>query len=199
MKSTIKKIFGYSAMMVGSAFVAGLTTYTLMQKNGAKETIVTVQQEGGYAMPTALFDNKPAQPIDLTDAAESSLHAVVHIKSTQLGKTQTVTQMPDIFDFFFGFPQGGGMPQQRERVGSGSGVIIREDGYIVTNNHVISDDSYGDATKVQVTFSNETTVDATIKGTDSDADLAVLVVNKADIPEETKKGDQRTVSWMYRQ
>ena len=39
MKSTIKKIFGYSAMMVGSAFVAGLTTYTLMQKNGAKETI----------------------------------------------------------------------------------------------------------------------------------------------------------------
>ena len=128
MKSTIKKIFGYSALMIGSALVAGITTYTLMEKNAVKETIVTVQQEGGYAMPTALFDNKTAQPVDLTDAAENSLHAVVHIKSTQLGKTQTVQQMPDLFDFFFG--DGMGRQQQvrtQPRVGFGSGVIISKD------------------------------------------------------------------------
>ena len=127
MKSTIKKLFGYSAMVLGSALVAGLTTYTLMEKNGVNETVVAVQQEG-FAMPTALFDNKPAQPVDLTGAAENSVHAVVHIKSTQLGRTHTVQQMPDLFDFFFG--DGMGRQQQvrtQPRVGFGSGVIISKD------------------------------------------------------------------------
>ena len=54
MKSTIKKIFGYSALMLGSAFVAGVTTYTLMEKNGDSSTVVTVQQDGSFAMPTAI-------------------------------------------------------------------------------------------------------------------------------------------------
>ena len=178
MKSTIKKIFGYSAMMVGSAFVAGLTTYTLMQKNGAKETIVTVQQEGGYAMPTALFDNKPAQPIDLTDAAESSLHAVVHIKSTQLGKTQTVTQMPDIFDFFFG--DGMGRQQQiksQPRVGFGSGVIISKDGYIVTNNHVIEG-----ADEIDVKLNDNREFKGKLIGTDPNTDLALVKIEGDDFP-----------------
>ena len=118
--------------MLGSAFVAGITTYKLMEKNAVTETIVAVQQDSGFAMPTALFDSKPAQPVDLTDAADRSIHAVVHIKSTQLSKTQTVQQMPDLFDFFFG--DGMGRQQQirtQPRVGFGSGVIISEDGYIV--------------------------------------------------------------------
>ena len=142
MKSTIKKLFGYSALVLGSAFVAGVTTYTLMQKNSANGngTAIAMQQDSGVcSMPVAFFDNnKAAQPVDLTDAAENSIHAVVHIKSTQLGRTQTVQQMPDLFDFFFG--DGMGRQQQvrtQPRVGFGSGVIISEDGYIVTNNHVI--------------------------------------------------------------
>ena len=77
MKSTIKKIFGYSALMFGSALVAGVTTYKLMEKHAGEEAVVAVPQDGSYAMPTALFDNKPAQPVDLTGAAENSLHAVV--------------------------------------------------------------------------------------------------------------------------
>ena len=54
MKTTIKKIFGYSALMLGSAFVAGMTTYTLMEKNATSETATTMQQERSFAMPTAL-------------------------------------------------------------------------------------------------------------------------------------------------
>jgi hypothetical protein len=54
MKATIKKIFGYAVLMVGSAFVAGVTTYTLMEKNATAERIVTVQKDNGFAMPTAL-------------------------------------------------------------------------------------------------------------------------------------------------
>jgi len=178
MKSTIKKIFGYSALMIGSALVAGVTTYTLMEKNAVKETIVTVQQEGGYAMPTALFDNKTAQPVDLTDAAENSLHAVVHIKSTQLGKTQTVQQMPDLFDFFFG--DGMGRQQQvrtQPRVGFGSGVIISKDGYIVTNNHVIEG-----ADEIDVKLNDNREFKGRLIGTDPNTDLALVKIEGDDFP-----------------
>ena len=99
MRTTIKKIFGYSALMLVSALVAGVTTYTLMEKNSTESPTIAMQQERSFAMPTALFDSKPSQPVDLTDAAESSIHAVVHIKSTQLSKTQTIQQMPDIAEF----------------------------------------------------------------------------------------------------
>ena len=90
-------------------------------------------------------------------------------------------------DFYYWF-YGGNDSGSSEQTGSGSGFIISETDeqlMVVTNNHVISDESYGDAKKVQVTFSDETTVDATVKGTDSDADLAVLVINKSDVSEDT--------------
>lgn len=178
MKTTIKKVFGYSALMLGSALVAGVTTYALIEKNAVKETVVTVQQEGGYAMPTALFDSKPAQPIDLTGAAENSIHAVVHIKSTQLGKTQTVTQMPDIFDFFFG--DGMGRQQQiksQPRVGFGSGVIISKDGYIVTNNHVIEG-----ADEIDVKLNDNREFKGKLIGTDPNTDLALIKIEGDDFP-----------------
>lgn len=178
MKTTIKRIFGYSAMMLGSALVAGVTTYTLMEKNAVKETVVAVQQEGGYAMPTALFDSKPAQPVDLTEAAENSIHAVVHIKSTQLGKTQTVTQMPDLFDFFFG--DGMGRQQQvrtQPRVGFGSGVIISNDGYIVTNNHVIEG-----ADEIDVKLNDNREFKGKLIGADPNTDLALIKIEGDDFP-----------------
>lgn len=178
MKSTIKKIFGYSALMFGSALVAGITTYKLMEKHAGEEAVVAVQQDGSYAMPTALFDNKPAQPIDLTGAAENSLHAVVHIKSTQLGKTQTVQQMPDLFDFFFG--DGMGRQQQvrtQPRVGFGSGVIISEDGYIVTNNHVIDG-----ADEIDVKLNDNREFKGKLIGTDPNTDLALVKIEGDDFP-----------------
>ena len=81
-----------------------------------------------------------------------------------------------IFDFFFGFPQGGA-PQQRESVGSGSGVIIRNDGYIVTNNHVIDG-----ATKIEVTLNSNQTYPATLVGTDPATDVALLKIDAEGLP-----------------
>ena len=179
MKSTIKKIFGYSALMLGSAFVAGVTTYTLMEKNGDSSTVVTVQQDGSFAMPTAIFgETKNSQPVDLTGAAENSIHAVVHIKSTQLGKTQTVTQMPDLFDFFFG--DGTGRQQQirtQPRVGFGSGVIISKDGYIVTNNHVIEG-----ADEIDVKLNDNREFKGKLIGADPNTDLALVKIEGDDFP-----------------
>lgn len=178
MRSTIKKLFGYSALVLGSAFVAGVTTYTLMEKNANKETVIAVQQGEGFAMPTALFNDNKSQPIDLTGAAENSLHAVVHIKSTQLGKTQTVTQMPDLFDFFFG--DGMGRQQQiqtQPRVGFGSGVIISKDGYIVTNNHVIEG-----ADEIDVKLNDNREFKGKLIGTDPNTDLALVKIEGADFP-----------------
>ena len=57
MKSTIKKFFGYSILMLGSAFVAGVTTYALVGKNAVKETVVAAQEHKGFTMPTALFES----------------------------------------------------------------------------------------------------------------------------------------------
>lgn len=178
MKTTIKKLFGYTALMLGSALVAGVTTYVLMHKNAVKETVVAVPQEQGFAMPTALFDSKPSQPVDLTDAAESSIHAVVHIKSTQLSKTQTIQQMPDIFDFFFG--DGTGRQQQirtQPRVGFGSGVIISKDGYIVTNNHVIDG-----ADEIDVKLNDNREFKGRLIGTDPNTDLALVKIEGDDFP-----------------
>ena len=178
MKSAIKKIFGYSILMVGSTLVAGITTYTLMEKNAVKETIVTVQQDNGFAMPTALFDSKSSQPIDLTEAAENSIHAVVHIKSTQLSKTQTIQQMPDLFDFFFG--DGTGRQQQirtQPRVGFGSGVIISKDGYIVTNNHVIDG-----ADEIDVKLNDNREFKGKLIGTDPNTDLALIKIEGNNLP-----------------
>lgn len=177
MNSTIKKIFGYSAVALGSALVAGVTTYGLMEKH-FNSVVMSSPQTDSFAMPTAIFDSKPAQPVDLTDAAENSIHAVVHIKSTQLGRTQTIQQMPDLFDFFFG--DGMGRQQQvrtQPRVGFGSGVIISKDGYIVTNNHVIEG-----ADEIDVKLNDNREFKGKLIGTDPNTDLALIKIEGDEFP-----------------
>lgn len=155
-----------------SALIGGLTSYVVVRLMAANRVEIVQSGEGGGAQfrtVNLMQDNWP----DFTFAAESAVDAVVYVKVTS---TQTIQQSPNsIFDFFFGFPQGGGAPQQRERTGSGSGVIIREDGYIVTNNHVIEG-----ATKIEVTLNNNQTYPATLVGTDPATDVALLKVDAKD-------------------
>lgn len=107
------------------------------------------------------------QPVDFSPAAEEAVKSVVHIKTLSEGRT---VRARDPFDIF-------GMHGLREykmpdQVGAGSGVIISEDGYIITNNHVIAG-----AQKVQVTFNNRSTEIAEVVGSDPSTDLAVLKIN----------------------
>jgi Do/DeqQ family serine protease len=132
-------------------------------------------------MSLAALDATKMQPVDLTQAAESSVHAVVHIKSTQESKTQTVT-VRDPFYEFFGDMFGNRGSQQRqvqtpERVGFGSGVIISKDGYIVTNNHVIDK-----ADVISVKLNDGREYKGRIIGTDASTDLALVKIEGEDLP-----------------
>ena len=179
MKQTTKNILGVGAIILLSSGVAGLTTYKLLQSNkAATETSFNEMFKQNPNVKLAAFDAVNAQPVDLTQAAENSLHAVVHIRSTQEAKTRTVQQAPDIFDFFFGDGRG----QQRQvqsqpRVGFGSGVIISKDGYIVTNNHVIEG-----ADEISVKLNDNREFKGRVIGTDPSTDLALVKIEGDDFP-----------------
>lgn len=113
-------------------------------------------------------DNWP----DFTFAAETCVDAVVYVKVT--ATQQVVSNAGPLFRFFFGYE---GVPHSREVQGSGSGVIIREDGYIVTNNHVIAG-----ANKIEVTLNNNHTYPATLVGTDPATDVALIKIEEHGLP-----------------
>jgi len=110
---------------------------------------------------------------DFTYAAESSVKAVVFVKVVVRSEQP---QMPnDFFEYFFGY--GGGQSQPREHVGSGSGVIIREDGYIVTNNHVVNG-----ASEIEVTMDDGKSFKADLIGTDPVTDVALIKIDGQNLP-----------------
>ncbi|RMG21030.1 MAG: Do family serine endopeptidase [Bacteroidetes bacterium] len=148
-----------------------------------KQAVLTVDEEGNII------------PLDFTKTAEKVVNAVVHIKSTQTfgGRGEEVPQayrreLPDPFRDFFGergddlfgpffrfeTPRSGG-PQVR--IGTGSGVIINENGYIVTNNHVVEN-----ADDLEVTLHDNRVFKATVVGTDPSTDLALIQIKAKDLP-----------------
>ncbi|MBP3553641.1 MAG: Do family serine endopeptidase [Bacteroidaceae bacterium] len=177
MKQTTKNVGKFFAVAMLSAAVAGVTTYALMPDERVEMTSFVDQfPQSARVMPT-VFGSSSAGAMDLTKAAEASVNAVVHIKSTQLGKVQTVHQPMDLFDFFFGNPQGGRQRQvqTQPRVGFGSGVIISADGYIVTNNHVIEG-----ADEISVKLNDSREFVGRIIGTDPNTDLALVKIEAED-------------------
>lgn len=138
------------------------------------------QQKNNYAaqptfIPThnavARHDtNASFAPVDFTEAAERSVEAVVHVK-TRYYQQQYVDPL---YQFFFGRSQ---QIQQPSAMGSGSGVILSEDGYIVTNNHVI------DGTRdIEVVLNDKRTFAAQLIGRDPNTDLALLKIDASGLP-----------------
>lgn len=113
----------------------------------------------------------PEAAVDFRVAAENSVHAVVHVK-TKFKQTRSQGGQHPFFDFFF--DQGQQMP---ERMGTGSGVIISDDGYIMTNNHVIDN-----ANQVEVTLNDGRSYKAEVIGADPNTDLALLKVDDEALP-----------------
>jgi len=127
-------------------------------------TIITQQEEPRF-IPTNYSSD--IVNLDFTEAAEKTVHAVVHVKNTTISK-----QPSNIMEFF----HGGG--KSRAMIGSGSGVIISPDGYIITNNHVIAN-----ASKLAVTLNNNKTYEAELIGTDPKTDIALIKIDATeDLP-----------------
>ena len=182
MKKTTSFILGATAIVAVSAGVAGLTASYMMPKEQNKTLAFDEVFQTNPHTRLAAFDATQMQPVDLTKAAESSVNAVVHIKSTQEEKVQNVTVRDPFYEFFGEmFGNRGGQRQERvrtpERVGFGSGVIISKDGYIVTNNHVIDK-----ADVISVKLNDGREFQGRIIGTDPSTDLALVKIEGDDLP-----------------
>lgn len=165
----------------------------MIKKSTALCTLALLVGTSAYAVTTPAFET------DFTQAAEKTVNAVVCIKSYTTRQQNPYGQGGydpfGMFDFFFGTPQQPRQqaPQQQRKKnepvqsGLGSGVIISEDGYIVTNNHVVDG-----ADKLEVLFNDNSSYDAKIIGTDEASDLALIKVDAKDLTPITF-GDSETV------
>ena len=133
---------------------------------------LTVEQSSDFPVyvPTSATHNLNSTSViapNFVEAAEKSLDAVVHVKNTSIVNAPTTMQ-----DLFFG------RNSQRAQVGTGSGVIISPTGYIVTNNHVISN-----ANEISITLNNNKSYMAELIGTDETTDIALLKIEtEEDLP-----------------
>lgn len=100
---------------------------------------------------------------DFTQGVDKAINTVVHVKNVSYHTVRN-----PIMEFFYGYQSG----QPREQVGTGSGVIISEDGYVVTNNHVIRG-----ASEIDITLNDNRTFPAKLIGTDSKMDIALLKID----------------------
>lgn len=161
-----QKILITFLLVVAGAFIA-LFAYTKFFDKPQVVTVKETQPVKYAALPVNSEGNLP----DLTFAAESTIHSVVHIM-TQSVRGGWSGGNP-ILDFFgYRYDQG---PQIAR--GFGSGVIITDNGYIVTNNHVIEG-----AEKIKVVLNDKREFDAKLVGTDPTTDVAVLKVEAANLP-----------------
>lgn len=113
-----------------------------------------------------------AGSVDLRHAAKKTVPAVVHVKTVQMGREYVGNPF---LDFFYGnAPRTREVPQ---RLGSGSGVIVSEDGYIITNNHVIEQSD-----KITVALNNKKEYEARLVGTDPNTDIALLKIEEKGLP-----------------
>lgn len=153
------------------ALLAGGITLGAYKLFFEKETIKYVSGENDTSFVTT--SNLTTSPrgagindVDFTIAAEKTVNAVVHVKN------MTIVERNPVAHFFYGSEA-----TQRPQVGTGSGVIISPDGYIVTNNHVIDR-----ATKIEVTLNNNKSYEAEVVGADANSDIALLKIDVENLP-----------------
>ncbi len=161
------KKYLFSAVIACVAGALGAYAYIVNMPTQAVHT------DGGTINVPAIKVANFEAPADFVTAAEASVNAVVHVKVSQ--KRQGMEQEMDLFQFFFG-PRFFQQPDPEPIMGSGSGVIISTDGYIVTNNHVVED-----ADKIEVVLNDRRSFDAKLIGTDPTTDIALIKIEADDL------------------
>lgn len=146
-----------------AAVVGGLTaTGVLLLPTPKKVEKLSLEHSNNYTPVrlNALSTNEPLT--DFSIAAEKTIHAVVHVKNLKEGNTQSNR----LFEYYYGYKL-----KSAPQLGSGSGVIISPDGYVVTNHHVIEG-----ATSLSITLNNNSQYDAVVIGSDKKTDIALLKI-----------------------
>lgn len=162
----MKKHFTTLISAFAGAFIA-LGTFQLFINKKSSETNTDNSSLGVPHVVNTNFQRVANFNFDensFINASDKTVNSVVHVKNMTIAPNIT-----SIFDLFYGTPQ---QEQGKERLaGTGSGVIISPDGYIVTNNHVIDK-----ASSIQVTLNNNKTYKAELVGTDPSTDIALLKI-----------------------
>ena len=180
----IKQTFTVVLISATTSAVAMFGYDTFLRKPGPIQESIG-KLPASYA---GFFDsntNIPGQPVDFQPASQAAVPSVVHI-TTVIGSSQASNNLPknkknpfgeifgeDFMEDFFNGPQMRSQPQRA----SGSGVVISEDGYIVTNNHVIDE-----ASEITVTLNNKKQYKAKVIGADPSSDLALIKVEAKALP-----------------
>jgi Do/DeqQ family serine protease len=160
---------------------------------------MTVSQVAGDSFVQPTFTSEKGQvnvpksiPDNFTVAAEKGMPAVVHISATVAKKTASNNDRQSDFDLFRDFFGGGG-GLDAPRGGTGSGVIIKSNGYIVTNNHVVDG-----ADELEVTLYDNRKFKAKLIGRDPNTDLAVIKIEETELPVLTyaNSDDVRVGEWV---
>jgi Do/DeqQ family serine protease len=157
----MKRISGLFAV----ALLSGATTlgaYKLVFENDKPSSALSIAPASQYSRNVNFTG---PESVDFTKAADEAVHTVVHVKNVSYGSSDPY------MNYMYGYRGG----QQPAQVGTGSGVIITQDGYIVTNNHVVEN-----ASELEVTLNNNKTYKAKLVGTDSKMDIALLKVDTKD-------------------
>lgn len=175
----MKKAFLILGLVAVSAVAGGVTAWAVGGDREASVAYVEREVERTPALGNHFTSYQNEKYPDLTYAAENAVKAVVNIEAIQ--QVEMPRRGYDPFLEFFGIPQdygyGDGRPQYREQRAGGSGVIISEDGYVVTNNHVVDG-----ASKLRVKLYDGRTFDGKLIGTDSATDLALVKIDAEDLP-----------------
>lgn len=174
----MRRLFGFLAPVAVAAAVGGVTAWTVARNTEQQIAYIEREVERTPQLGAQFTAYEQGKYPDLTYAAENAVKAVVNIEAVQ----EVAVRRPqgwDPFLEFFGLPQGygEGRPEVRERKAGGSGVIISEDGYIVTNNHVVDE-----ATKLRVTLNDGRSFEATLVGKDPATDVALIKIEAEGLP-----------------
>jgi Do/DeqQ family serine protease len=173
-----KKLF--AAIAIVAAVIAG--GFALSGQSGSLYHKI-VADESTPLVRTSYTGPVMNQPVSFEQAADAAVPSVVHIRTVVKSRQVSRQQSPfegmddDIFRRFFGDGGGRQFQQRPEQRASGSGVIISEDGYIVTNNHVVNG-----ASEITVTLSNRKNYKGEVVGTDPNTDLALIKVDGKNLP-----------------
>ena len=163
----MKKI---ASLFLVSVFAGAITlgAYKLFFEKESYKWITT-QEETPFVTTSNLETSASGagiNEVDFTSAAEKTVNSVVHVKNM----TMSSRGPSSIAEFFYGYER-----KSTPQVGTGSGVIISPDGYIVTNNHVIANSS-----QLEVVLNNNKSYEAEVIGTDADSDIALLKIDAED-------------------